>query len=82
MHKEIPGDQAQLFLADMVSGEAPVFLVRARVECERCSELDLASYFDADKATLRQAIELARDEMRARWDRKDDPWVNKTGGKK
>lgn len=82
MHKEIPGDQAQLFLADMVSGEAPVFLVRARVECERCSELDLANYFDADKVTLRQAIELARDEMKARWNRKDDPWVYKTGGKK
>ena len=82
MHKEIPGDQARLFLLGEELGEAPVFLVRARVECERCSELDLASYFDADKVTLRQAIELARDEMRARWDRKDDPWVNKTGGKK
>ena len=82
MHKEIPGDYAQLFLADMVSGEAPVFYVRARAECERCSLLDIANYFDADKVTLRQAIELALEEMKARWNRKDDPWVYKTGEKK
>ena len=84
MHKEIPADEAAAFLPGVAEDGAPVFYVRAHAECEKCSVLDISRYFDADKASLIDAVNAAKEEMKARWEKKEDPALYKYvgGGKK